>query len=525
MTTYNLATLLEDSAKSFPDRTAVVLGERRLSYAELNSFSNMVAGMLVARGIRPGDKVALTCPNLPYFPMVYFGILEAGATVVPLNVLLKAREVAYHLADSDAKAYFCFEGTPELPMAQEGHAGFQKAEECRYFFTITADLAAPSPIDGTETLAQAIAVESSEFDSVATDEDDTAVILYTSGTTGQPKGAELRHRNMRDNALTGEVLFGASADRPDTYLCVLPLFHSFGQTVCQNGAFAYGGTVVLLPRFEAHAALRLMLDERITFFAGVPTMYWGLLGALAEDPGLDVSSIAQNLRVAVAGGSALPVEVHKDFQKKFGVTILEGYGLSETSPVASFSEYGAPVRPGSIGVPIPGVEMELIAPPDETGEWKVIEGAGEIGEIAIKGHNVMKGYYNRPDATADVIRDGWFRSGDLARRDEDGWYYIVDRSKDMIIRGGYNVYPREIEEVLMTHEAVSLAAVIGVPHESHGEEIKAVVILSPGASITPDELVEWGREQMANYKYPRIVEFVEALPMTSTGKILKRELG
>ena len=518
-TTYNLATLLEDSAKNHPDRTAVVLGDTRLSYAEVDSFANMVANLLVSRGIQPGDKVALTCPNLPYFTVVYYGILKAGATVVPLNVLLKGREVAYHLGDSDAKAYFCFQGTPELPMGEAGYAGFQEADGCEHFFVITAGLGDASPIEGTETMAQAMGGQPATFDTVATDEDDTAVILYTSGTTGQPKGAELRHRNMRDNALAGEALFGASADDPDTFLCVLPLFHSFGQTVCQNGAFAYGGTVVLQPRFEAHEALKLMLKEEITFFAGVPTMYWGLLGALADDPDTDVATLARNLRVAVAGGSALPVEVHKEFEKKFGVTILEGYGLSETSPVASFSRFGEPVRVGSIGTPIPGVEMKLI----DAG-WNDVDGADEVGEIAIKGHNVMKGYYGRPDATAEAIRDGWFRSGDLGRRDEDGWYYIVDRSKDMIIRGGYNVYPREIEEVLMTHEAVSLAAVIGVPHESHGEEIKAVVILNNGASVTEDELVAWGKEQMAGYKYPRIVEFVDSLPMTSTGKILKREL-
>lgn len=518
MTTYNLATILEGSAATYPERTAIVLGDTRLSYADVNAFSNMVANLLVSRGIRPGDKVALTCPNLPYFTVVYFGILKAGATVVPLNVLLKGREVAYHLDDSDAKAYFCFEGTPELPMGQAGHEGFGATPGCEHFFVITAALDGASPIDGVETMAQAMGGQPAEFASVETDEDDTAVILYTSGTTGQPKGAELRHRNMRDNALSGEPLFGADADRPDTFFCVLPLFHSFGQTVCQNGAFAYGGTVVMQPRFEAHDALKLMLKEKISFFAGVPTMYWGLLGALADDPDTDVSALAQNLRVAVAGGAALPIEVHKEFEKKFGVTILEGYGLSETSPVASFSRFGEPVRVGSIGTPIPGVEMKLIDP-----DWNEVEG-DQVGEIAIKGHNIMKGYYNRPEATEQAIRDGWFRSGDLARRDEDGWYYIVDRSKDMIIRGGYNVYPREIEEVLMTHPAVSLAAVIGVPHESHGEEIKAVVIRNEGAEITEDELVAWGKEQMAAYKYPRIVQFVDSLPMTSTGKILKREL-
>jgi long-chain acyl-CoA synthetase len=516
---YNLATLLENSADKYPEREAVVLGDTRLTYAQVNGAANMVANLLVSRGIQPGDKVALSCANLPYFTIVYYGILKAGATVVPLNVLLKAREVAYHLQDADAKAYFCFEGTAELPIGQEGYAGFEQAGDCESFFMITVDPAAASPIEGTETMGAALAQQPPTFETVATDEDDTAVILYTSGTTGQPKGAELRHRNMRDNALAGAELFGASAETPDTYLCVLPLFHSFGQTVIQNGAFAFGGTVVMLPRFDAAAALAAMGKENVTFFAGVPTMYWGLLGALDES--VDVERLAGNLRVAAAGGSALPVEVHKDFQKRFGVTILEGYGLSETSPVASFSPYGQPARPGSIGTPMPGVEMKLLQPDS----WdEVPDGPDEIGEIAIKGHNIMKGYYNRPEATEEVIRDGWFRSGDLGRRDEDGWYYIVDRSKDMIIRGGYNVYPREIEEVLLTHPDVSLAAVVGVPHESHGEEIKAYVILNPGATVTPDELVEWGKQEMASYKYPRLVSIVDSLPMTATGKILKREL-
>ncbi|TWG98218.1 long-chain acyl-CoA synthetase [Nocardioides sp. J9] len=516
----NLAGFLENSAQAYPDRTAIVLGDTRLSYPQLDGVANQVANLLVSRGIQPGDKVAISCPNLPYFTIVYYGILKAGATVVPLNVLLKGREVAYHLGDSDAKAYFAFQGTPELAIGAEAHAGFQEAAGCEHFFVITADPAAASPIEGTETLGQALAGQAPTFDTVEVDDDDTAVILYTSGTTGQPKGAELRHRNMRDNALASEALFGANADDPDTYLCVLPLFHSFGQTVIQNGALAYGGTIVMLPRFEAAPAIGLMLKESVSFFAGVPTMYWGLLNAL--DDSVDVKTLAANLRVAVAGGAALPVEVHHQFEERFGVTILEGYGLSETSPVASFSRLGAEVRVGSIGTPIPGVEMKLIDPDG----WDEVTDPDGIGEIAIKGHNVMKGYYKRPDATAEAINDeGWFRSGDLARKDADGWYYIVDRSKDMIIRGGYNVYPREIEEVLLTHPAISLAAVIGVPHESHGEEIKAFVILKPGASATPDEIVAWGKEQMAAYKYPRIVEVVEALPMTATGKILKRELG
>jgi len=525
MTAYNLATLLESGAAAHPDRDAIVIGDTRLTYGAVDALANQVANTLVARGIKPGDKVALTSPNTPYFTIVYFGILKAGATVVPLNVLLKAREVAYHLTDSEAKAFFCFEGTPDLPIGAEGWAGFGEAAGCEHFFLITADPMAPSSIEGSpedpvETLFGAIGQQPQAFETVATDEDDTAVILYTSGTTGQPKGAELRHRNLRDNAELGTSSFDASADRPDTVLAVLPLFHAFGQTVVQNGTFAYGGTIVMLPRFEAAAALRLMLKESVTFFAGVPTMYWGLLGAL--DDSIDVAALKANLRVAVSGGSALPVEIHKEFEARFGVTIMEGYGLSETSPVASFSVWGEPARPGSIGKPVAGVELELIDPQG----WEPIAWSEDaVGEIAIRGHNVMKGYYKRPEATAAAISpEGWFRSGDLARRDAEGWYYIVDRTKDLIIRGGYNVYPREIEEVLLTHPAVSLAAVIGVPDDVHGEEVKAYVILKPGATATADEIVAWSKANMANYKYPRMVTIVPSLPMTATGKILKREL-
>jgi long-chain acyl-CoA synthetase len=517
----NLALLLEESVAKFPERDAIVIGDLRLNYATVDMLASQVANLLVSRGIQPGDKVALSCPNLPHFAVAYYGILKAGATVVPLNVLLKAREVTYHLDDSDAKAYFCFEGTPELPIGQDGFAGFQAAEGCEHFFVLTTDLGAESPIEGAEGIGQALAGMGGSFAALERADDDTAVILYTSGTTGQPKGAELMHSNMRSNALVCQELFDTDPDKQEALMCVLPLFHSFGQTVIMNGGFAIGGTVVMQPRFEPVAALQIMRDEGITIFAGVPTMYWGLLGSL-EDSGVDPSEIRANLRIAMAGGSALPVEVHKEFEKRFGVVILEGYGLSETSPVASFSKLGQPARPGSIGVPIPGVEMKLINP--QPGVREDLPEGEEIGEIAIKGPNIMKGYYGRPEATAEAIVDGWFRSGDLARKDEDGWYYIVDRSKDMIIRGGYNVYPREIEEVLLTHPDVSLVAVIGVPHESHGEEVKAVVIRNAGSTLTAEELIAWSREQMAGYKYPRIIEFRDSLPMTATGKILKREL-
>lgn len=511
----NLAVMLESSARAVPGRTAVVLGDQQLTYAELDAAAGRVANLLRSRGVAPGDKVALSCPNLPWFPIVYYGILKAGAVVVPLNVLLKGREIAYHLADSDAKAYFCFEGGAELPMGREGWSGFGETPGCEHFFLMTAAPTEDSPIDGAQTLTAALAGQGTDFETAATEAGDTAVILYTSGTTGRPKGAELTHSNVMLNVLTCHKLFGEIEH--DVHLVALPLFHSFGQVVQMNAGLASGATLVLLPRFDARSALTLMQRHAVTFFAGVPTMYWALLEA--EAPDVDLPQIAGNLRMAGSGGSALPVEIHRRFAERFGVTILEGYGLSETSPVATFSQRGEKARPGSIGRPVWGVEVDLIAE-----DWTPVTGPDAVGEIAVRGHNVMKGYYNRPEATAGVMRNGWFRTGDLARRDADGWFHIVDRAKDLIIRGGFNVYPREIEEVLLTHPAVGMAAVIGVPDESHGEEVKACVVLAPGAELSAQELITWCRDEMAGYKYPRLVEFFDILPTNATGKILKREL-
>ncbi len=511
----NLAMLLEDSARAEPQRDAVVCNDTRLSYAALNAAVNQVANLLVQRGIQKGDKVAISCPNLPSFPIVYYGILKAGATVVPLNVLLKPREIAYHLQDSDASAYFCFAGTPQLPLGETGYAGFQAAERCQHFLLMTADPAAPSPIAGVTTLGAALRGQPATFETVLTDPDDTAVILYTSGTTGQPKGAELTHGNMLLNARLADTLY-LRADH-DVHLITLPLFHSFGQTAQMNAGIYNRATLVLLPRFSPDAAFQLMERENVTFFAGVPTMYWELLNYAGADT-YDLQKIAGNLRICMSGGAAMPMEVMKAFEQKYDVKILEGYGLSETSPIATFNRMDRPAKPGSIGLPVWGVAVRVV---DQDGNDVP---TGEAGEIIIRGHNVMKGYYKRPEATAAAIQQGWFSTGDIGRRDEDGYLSIVDRLKDMIIRGGFNVYPREIEEVLLTHPAVSLAAVIGVPHASHGEEVKAFIIRKAGATITEAELIAWCKENLAAYKYPRLIEFRDSLPMTATGKILKREL-
>lgn len=510
----NLSIFLEEGARNVPDRLAVICGDMKMTYAEVNARANQVANALRQIGIEKGDKVALSCPNLPFFPIVYYGILKAGATVVPLNILLKSREIAYHLKDSDAKAFFCFEGTPDLPMGEEGFKGFGEVEDCFDFVLLNLDPTKPSPYEHTVTFWQFIAGQPETFVSERTAADETAVILYTSGTTGQPKGAELTHLNMVLNARLSDSMY--ERRDADVHLVTLPLFHSFGQTVQMNAGFYNQATLILLPRFAPDAALALMQKYDVTIFCGVPTMFWALL-SYPDASNFDLGRIASNLRLCCSGGSPLPLEVLRGFEEKFNTKILEGYGLSETSPVATFNRSEAS-RPGSVGFAVWGVEVRVVD------EMQADVPQGELGEIIIRGHNIMKGYYNKPEATAAAIRGGWFHSGDVGRFDENGYLFIADRVKDMIIRGGFNVYPRELEEVLMTHPAVSLCAVIGVPSDEHGEEVKAFIVKKPGAEATETEIVDWCRENMASYKYPRLVEFRESLPMTATGKILKREL-
>lgn len=503
----NLALLLEQSARRDPGKVAVILDDYRLRYAELNGAANKLAGALAKLGVQPGDHVALMLPNTPHFPISYYGILKAGATVVPLNVLFKQHEIQYHLEDSDAVALIVWEG-----FLGEAVQGFRKTETCHNLIVVQAPGSSTELPEGALSFNQLLADAAPTFDTVPTRPDDTAVILYTSGTTGRPKGAELSHFNMFFNALVGaEKLLGVTRD--DIFLATLPLFHSFGQTAVMNISLYLGATMTMLPRFDPVKAAEIMQRDRVTVFEGVPTMYFYLLNH-PEVGNYDLSA----LRRCVSGGSSMPVEVMHAFNKKYNVTIIEGYGLSETSPIASFNHLDRPVKPGSIGTPIWGVEMRVVDP-----EGKAVP-AGELGEIVIRGHNVMKGYYKRPEATAEAIRGGWFHSGDLGRQDEEGAFYVVDRVKDMIIRGGFNVYPREIEELLYGHPAVAEAAVVGVPDPALGEEIKAVVALKPGQSATEQELIDYCKERLAAYKYPRSIEFRESLPKTATGKILKREL-
>ncbi|ULQ54726.1 long-chain-fatty-acid--CoA ligase [Flavihumibacter fluvii] len=510
----NLASILEDSTRRYPAKPAFTFRDNSFTYAEINMAANKVANGLIEKGIRPGDKVALSCLNLPQFPIIYFGILKAGAIVVPLSVLLKKEEIEYHLRDSDAKAYFCYTGTPEIAMGEMGYAAFKAVETCTEFILVMPTASMPAAIEGTTTLGSFMMPQSADLETYLSNGDDTCVIIYTSGTTGRPKGAELTHSNLLLNALISCDLM--STNSTDVSLIVLPLFHIFGMTVLMNAGVLKGCTNVLLPRFDAETAFDLMQKHKVTLFAGVPTMYWGLLHY--NDPKFDYDRIAANLKSCVSGGASLPLQVIEDFERRFNVPIIEGYGMSEGSPVVTFNRYDTIRKPGSVGTPVWGVEVKLI---DHDGLEVPV---GEKGELLYRGHNVMKGYYKKPEETAKALQNGWLHSGDIAIKDEDGFYFIVDRTKDMINRGGYKVYPREIEEVMITHEAVSLVAVIGIPHYELGEEVKAFVVLNAGQNITEIELISWTKEKVATYKYPRHVEFLAALPMSATGKILKKEL-
>jgi long-chain acyl-CoA synthetase len=473
----NLADLLTRGG-----HVAVKLDDAVLTYDQLDDAVARTAGLLKAKGVEPGDRVGVMLPNVPQFPVAYFGVLRAGAVVVPLNPLLKAREVAYHLTDSGARVLLAWHES-----ADAAHAGADEAgTDCV--------LVEPGALDALAARCEPVT------EPVPRAGEDTAVILYTSGTTGTPKGAQLTHANLIRNMEVASALF--ALDATAVTLGALPFFHAFGQTCALNATLAAGGTLTLLPRFNAAKALEILGRDGVTVFEGVPTMF----SALLHD---ESDADAGSLRVCVSGGAAMPVEVLRAFELRFGCQVLEGYGLSETSPMASFNRPDRERKPGSIGLPVEGVEMKLL----------------DDGEIAIRGHNVMKGYWNKPEATAEVVSDdGWLRTGDIGRVDEDGYFYVVDRKKELVIRGGYNVYPREIEEVLYEHPAVREAAVIGVPHDALGEEVGAAIALKAGITVTPDELRSFVKARVAAYKYPRIIWLLDELPKGPTGKILKRAI-
>jgi long-chain acyl-CoA synthetase len=470
----NLALNLTRTAVEHPDVIACKLDDAAFNYGLLDQASARVAAMLKSKGVAPGDRVGIMLPNVPYFPAIYYGVLRIGGVVVPMNVLLKGREVGFYLSDSGVKILFAWHGFLEAAEQGAQNAGGVEVVSVK-----------PGEIEG--------------------------MIFAHEPDEDVAERAELTHHNLRKNVEVSVGLFDMGVG--DTIFAGLPLFHSFGQTCTMNAAIYGGATITLLPRFDAGKALEIIARDRCTVFEGVPTMY----GALLNHPDREDYDVSC-LRVCASGGASMPVEVMRGFEDAFGCKVLEGYGLSETSPVASFNHPDRERKPGSIGTPIAGVQMKVV---DDNGDEVP---TGEIGEIVIKGHNVMKGYWNQPEATAEAIKDGWFATGDMAKVDEDGYFFIVDRKKELIIRGGYNVYPREVEEVLYEHPAIREVAVIGVPHAELGEEVGAAIALKDGMQVDPEEIKAFVKEQVAGYKYPRQIWLVDELPKGPTGKILKREI-
>jgi long-chain acyl-CoA synthetase len=505
MTTLSLAAVLAEAARRHPDKVAVVDAGTRSTYDELWQQARSYAAGLRELGVGPGDTVAMLIPNVLDFPRVYYAALAVGATIVPVHLLLTPEEMAYVLRDSGTGMLIAHSSQLAVGAAA-AHAAATRLVSV-----------GPLPVglaDAPQRLEDAAAAVPALPTYVTREAEDIAVIFYTSGTTGQPKGALLTHLNLVMNA-TVNVFDANDARSDDVVLGCLPLFHTFGQTVGMNGTFRLGGTLVLLARFSGEAAIELMVRENVTVFHGVPTMYIALLEAAPKAERLP------RLRLCVSGGASLPVAVLERFAETFSATIFEGYGLSETSPTATANQPGFGTKAGTIGHPIWGVEVEIARP--EIEDRIEFLPTGELGEIVIRGHNVFAGYLNRPEATAEVLVDGWFRSGDLGRKDEEGFVTIVDRKKDMVIRGGFNVYPREVEEALARHPAVVQVAVIGVPDDVLGEEICAVVVADPGR-VTEDELIDWSQQKLGRHMYPRQVKFVDELPMGPSHKVLKREL-
>jgi len=488
----NLASILTETASRHGDRIALKLDDTELSYKLLDEASARIAGLIRAKGVEVGDRVAVMLPNVPYFAILYFGILRAGAVVVPLNPRYGHTEVAYHVGDSGAKLLFAwhqFIGAAEKGAGEHG-----------------IEMIPVEPGKFEEMLGGA----EEDYSVADRDRNDPAVILYTSGTTGAPKGAVLTHGNVAKSTAVATTLVEMSAD--DVILGALPFFHVFGQACALNSATKLGACISLVPKFDPKATLEAIQRDGVTLFEGVPTMYSSVLNFDQRDE-YDTSS----LRVGIVGGQAMPVEVMERFEQAFDIEVLEGYGLSETTAVGTFN-YPGERKPGSIGKPVEGIEVKIVD--DHRDEVP----QGEIGEIAIKGPNVMREYWNKPEETEQDLRNGWFHTGDMGHIDEDGYVFIDDRKKDMIIRGGENVYPREIEEVLYQHDGIEEVAVVGVEHERLGEEVAAAVVLKEKDSVRADEIRDFALDKLAKFKAPTKVWFLDELPKGPTGKILKREL-
>jgi long-chain acyl-CoA synthetase len=499
---FNLAVILRETAQANPDRPVTLFAGSSMSYRQLDELSDRLAAALRDSGAEPGIPIGLQLPNIPQFLIAYFGVLKAGCVVVPLNVLLKAPEIAFQLRDAGATRLITWEGT--LAEAAKGAAAAGITE-------IYA-LGHANDSDGVAAFERLLETPA-QPELVPRELTDTAVIMYTSGTTGRPKGAELTHLQLYMNADIPGRLFDVQPS--DIVITVLPLFHVFGLSSILNVCVRFGCTMSLIPRFDPEAVLTAIQRDRATIFEGVPSMFISLLA----QPDLDAYDVS-SLRVAISGGASIPAPVLDEFERRFGVLILEGYGLTETASTTTFNRSADERRVYSVGKPIWGTQTQV---------WDdkynpLPPGKDHVGEVVTRGLHVMRGYLNNPQANADVFTGDWFHTGDLGYIDQDGFLFIVGRIKELIIRGGYNVYPAEIEDVIHGHPAVAEAAVVGIPDDRLGEEVKAVITVRAGATLTAPELVAYCKERMAAYKYPRVVEFRDVMPKNAMGKILKDRL-
>jgi long-chain acyl-CoA synthetase len=498
----SLASIVRETAKRFGDKPALIFQDKPITYAELDAHVDRISAGIAALGIKPGDRVALLVQNTPHFVYSYVAISRAGAVTVPLNTMFTAEEVSYIVGDSEARAIIVAE--PFLPAVE----GLRETLPMLEHVVVVGDRA---PI-GAMTCEQ-LEGAGGPVPDVAESPDDLACLPYTSGTTGKPKGAMLTHGNLTANLDQMSKVPTLAVRADDVVLLVLPLFHIYALNVILGLTMREGATAVLQERFDPSTAFDAIERHRVTLLFGAPPMFVAWLNTAGADK-RDLSSV----RVAVSGAAPLPGAVLEDFQRRFGVTILEGYGLTETAPGLTSNAMGAHARPNSIGKPLPGVEMRLVDEHDEEVE------EGDPGEVVVRGPNVFRGYWRRPEETEHATRGGWFHTGDVAFADEDGYLFLVDRKKDLIIVSGFNVYPREVEEILFRHPKVAEAAVIGIPHPYTGEAVKALVVLKPGERATEEEIVDFCKRSIARFKCPQVVEFVAELPHTQTGKVLKRAL-
>ncbi|QIN79875.1 AMP-binding protein [Rubrobacter marinus] len=523
----SMVDLFEASARRAPERDAVRYFDATLSYGELDDLANRFAALLAARGVGEGDRVAVYMQNNPQFLVAQYGAWKRGSIVVPINPMLKARELEYHLNDSGARALVALEGLYEGVAASvvRGTSVEHVLTTSELDFLPEGDLPAPcgrteATPRGTEDLMEALrATEPDGAARVPVSPDDTAYLVYTSGTTGKPKGAVEKHLNIAYNAEVYRTWMQIGDE--DSVFGVAPLFHITGLVGHAALAGAAGIPLVLLHRFEASEALRLIEKWRPTFTVGAITAFIALMNS-PESEGRDLSSLEK----CYSGGAPIAPSITEQFEEKFGVYIHNIYGLTESNSPTHATPLGAraPVDEGtgalSIGVPVPGCEARLVSVEDASEAVPV----GESGEFAARGPMIFSGYWNKPEETERAFHDGYFLTGDVAVMDEDGWFYIVDRKKDMINVSGYKVWPREVEDVLYTHPDVKEAAVVGVPDEYRGESVRAFVALKEGDGVTEDDLISYAKERMADYKYPRSIRFLDEVPKTATGKFLRREL-